>query len=50
MLRLKFVDLYAVKNSVSQLFNRISYNLTGKWKLEIDFFQVLTYFNFLILV
>ena len=24
----------------------ISYNLTGKWNLDIDFFQVLTYCNF----
>ena len=27
-------------------FFRISYNLTRKWNLEIDFFQVLTYYNF----
>ena len=43
MLRLKLVDFYVVKNFVSQLFFRISYNLTGKWNLDIDFFQVLTY-------
>ena len=27
-------------------FFRISYYLTGKWNLGIDFFQVLTYCNF----
>ena len=27
-------------------FFRVSYNLTGKWNLDIDFFQVLTYCNF----
>ena len=27
-------------------FFRISYNLTGKWNLDIDFFQVLTHCNF----
>ena len=27
-------------------FFRISYNLTEKWNLDIDFFQVLTYFSF----
>ena len=27
-------------------FFRISYNLTGKWNLDIDFFKVLTYCNF----
>ena len=27
-------------------FFRISYNLTKKWNLDIDFFQVLTYSNF----
>ena len=28
------------------IFFRISYNLTEKWNLDIDFFQVLTYCNF----
>ena len=28
-------------------FFRISYNLSEKWNLDIDFFQVLTYYNFL---
>ena len=28
-------------------FFRNSYNLTGKWNLDIDFFQVYTYCNFL---
>ena len=27
-------------------FFRISYNLTGKWNLGIDYFQVITYCNF----
>ena len=27
-------------------FLRISYNLTGKLNLSIDFFQILTYFDF----
>ena len=42
-MQFKFVDLYVVNNFVSQLFFRISYNLTGKWNLDIDFFQVLNY-------
>ena len=25
------------------MFSRISYNLIGKWNLDIDFFKVLTY-------
>ena len=45
MLRFKFLDLYVVNNFVST-FLRISYNLTGKWNLDIDFFQDLTYYNF----
>ena len=45
MLRFKFLDLYVVNNFVST-FLRISYNLTGKWNLDIDFFQVLTYCKF----
>ena len=28
------------------MYFRISYNLTGKWNLDIDFFQALTYCNF----
>ena len=46
MLRFKLVDLYVVNNFVSYFFSRISYNLTGKWNLDIDFFQVLTNCNF----
>ena len=37
MLRFKFVDLYVVRNFVSKLFFHISYILTGKWNLDIDF-------------
>ena len=46
MLHFKFVDLCVVNNFVSSYFFRISYNLTGKWNLDIDFFKVSTYHNF----
>ena len=39
MLQFKFVDIFVVNNFVSTFF-RISYNLTGKWNLDIDFFKV----------
>ena len=45
MLHFKFVDLCVVNNFVSSYFFRISYNLTGKWNLDIDFFKVSTYHN-----
>ena len=47
MLRLKLVDLYAVNNFVTELFflYHISYDLSGKWNLDINFFQVLTFCN-----
>ena len=41
MLTFKLVVLYVVNNFVSKLFFHISYNFTGKWNLDIDFFQVL---------
>ena len=43
MLPLKVVDFYVVNNFLCQL---ISYNLTGKWNLDIDLFQISTYCNF----
>ena len=46
MLRFRLVDLYIVNNFISQLFFRISYNLTEKWNLGIDFYQILTHCNF----
>ena len=48
MLRFKFVDLHAVNKSkvLYHNFFCISFNLTGKWNLDIDFFQILTYYNF----
>ena len=45
MLHFKFIDLYVVNNFVSTFF-RISYNLTEKWNLDINFFQVLIYCKF----
>ena len=46
MWRFKFVDLFVVNNFVSYLSYCISYKLTEKWNLDIDFFEVLTYYNF----
>ena len=46
MLGFKLVDLYVVNNFISYLFFRISYNLTEKWNLDINFFQVSTYYDF----
>ena len=34
----KFVDFYLVNIFVSKIYFYISYNLTGKWNLDIDFF------------
>ena len=43
MLQFKLVDLYVINNFVSPLFFRMSFNLTGNWNLDNEFFQVLTY-------
>ena len=45
MLQFKFVHFFTVSNFVSKLFFRISYSSTGKYNFDINFFQVLTYFN-----
>ena len=42
MLRLKSADLYVVNNFVSYLFLHISYNINGKWNLDINFLEVFT--------
>ena len=46
VLQFKLVDLYAGKQFCTIAFFRISYNFTKKWNLDIDFFQVSTYFFF----
>ena len=39
MFQFKFVGLY-VENKIVSTFFRISYNLTGKWNFDIDFFRI----------
>ena len=46
MLHFKLVYRYVVNNFVLLYFVCNSCNLIGKWNLDIDFFQVLTYYNF----
>ena len=42
MLQLKLVDLSVVNNFLLLRFFLIPHNLTGKYNLDTDFFQVLT--------
>ena len=40
------IEIQTCRSLYSKQFFRLSLNLTGKWNLDIDFFQVLTYCNF----